>query len=72
MKALIEYIEDIEKIQEKQAKSFSELTAVQEKNNNGFTEKQNEIAKKLDGLEIQQSQVIVNQEYANCLLELNS
>lgn len=36
-----------------------------------INEKMNEISSKQNELELQQAELIVNQEYANCLLELN-
>lgn len=67
MKSLIEYIEDISTEQSNLKKEQAEHT----KNIKDLVNKQTNITKKLEELELQQSQVIVNQEYANCLLELN-
>ena len=68
MKSLIEYIEDLSTEQSNLNKEQIEHS----KNIKELFTKQVEITQKLEELEIQQSQVIVNQEYANCLLELNS
>ena len=68
MKSLIEYIEDLSAEQSNLKKEQAEHT----KNIKDLVNKQSNIIKKLEDLELQQSQVIVNQEYANCLLELNS
>ena len=35
-------------------------------------QKQNELAERMSELEMQQAELIINQEYANCLAELNA